>query len=156
MSELTIWENANESALIEHILARYHQVHRLQLQDILPLAEKVSTVHAEVFPAELLPLLQQTQQELLNHMQKEELVLFPMILNGAGKQASMPIRMMRHEHDDHQHTVNHLIQLTNHFTPPENACQSWQRLYAAIAELCQDLNNHIVLENDILFPRVLS
>ena len=72
MNELNAWSYTNETAIIEHILARYHQVHRYQLQDLLSLAEKVSSVHADVFPAEILPLLRQTQQELLSHMQKEE------------------------------------------------------------------------------------
>ena len=156
MNELNAWSYTNETAIIEHILARYHQVHRYQLQDLLSLAEKVSSVHADVFPAEILPLLRQTQQELLSHMQKEERVLFPMILNGAGIQASMPIQVMRHEHDEHQQTLARFRELTQDFVAPANACASWQRLYAELAIFCNDLRDHIVLENEVLFPRVLS
>lgn len=46
--------------------------------------------------------------------------------------------------------------LTDDFTPPEGACGSWQRLYALAKELSDDLNDHIALENDILFARVLA
>ena len=109
-----------------------------------------------MFPAEILPLLRQTQQELLSHMQKEERVLFPMILNGAGIQASMPIQVMRHEHDEHQQTLARFRELTQDFVAPANACASWQRLYAELATFCNDLRDHIVLENEVLFPRVLS
>ena len=156
MNELNAWSYTNETTIIEHILARYHQVHRYQLQNLVQLAEKVSAVHTDVFPSEILPLLRQTQQDLLDHMLKEERVLFPMILNGAGIQARMPIQVMRHEHDEHQHTLKRFAQLTQDFSAPIDACASWQRLYTELEEFCTDLHNHIVLENEILFPRVLS
>lgn len=156
MNDLALWQQANDSALIEHILSRYHQTHRMQLGGILPLAEKVAQVHAGSFPAELLPLLHTMQDELLNHMQKEERVLFPMILNGAGSGAAMPIRVMMHEQDEHEHALRQLHSLSNGFTPPPDACPSWQRLYAELARLAADLREHIELENRILFARTLA
>ena len=89
-------------------------------------------------------------------MMKEERILFPMIDQGAGSGAVMPIRMMMHEHDDHQGAIAQLRSLTNDFTPPENACGSWQRLYALAKEFTDDLADHIELENNILFARTLN
>lgn len=34
-----------------------------------------------------------------------------------------------------------------------DACPSWQALYAGLVELCEDLMQHIHLENNVLFPR---
>ena len=79
-----------------------------------------------------------------------------MILNGAGIQTSMPIQVMRHEHDEHQQTLVRFRELTQDFAVPVDACASWQRLYALLEEFCTDLSHHIALENEILFPRVLS
>ncbi len=84
-------------------------------------------------------------------MMKEERVLFPMIKQGAGRGAAMPIQMMMHEHSEHEAALAELRALTDDFTPPEGACGSWQRLYALAKELSDDLNDHIALENDILF-----
>ena len=70
MSDLSVWQQASDNSLIEHILARYHQVHRVQLADILPLAEKVAGVHAGTFPADILPLLQHMRmfyQQMSHH-----------------------------------------------------------------------------------------
>ena len=154
MADLSLWQNSSDATLIEHILARYHQTHRHQFIDILPLAEKVASVHAGAFPAEILPLLQAMQADLLSHMQKEEQILFPMLANGMRHSAAMPIRVMMHEHIEHEQSVARLQELTHHFTPPAEACSSWQRLYADLQTLVNDLHDHIELENSVLFARV--
>lgn len=156
MTDLSLWQTAPFNATIDHIQQRYHDTHRQQLADLIVLAEKVSTVHAGTFPVEVLPLLQNIQAELLSHMMKEERVLFPMINQGAGRGAAMPIQMMMHEHTEHEAALAELRALTDDFTPPEGACGSWQRLYALAKELSDDLNDHIALENNILFARVLA
>ena len=42
--------------------------------------------------------------------------------------------------------------LTNDATPPADACNTWRALYSGIAQLNDDLINHIHLENNVLFP----
>lgn len=96
------------------------------------------------------------QNELLMHMMKEERMLFPMINQGVGRGAAMPISVMMHEHEEHDRAIARLKELTDNFQPPEGACGSWTRLYALAKEMVDDLNDHIHLENDILFARVLD
>lgn len=154
MNEL--WKTAPLNATVEHVLQRYHQTHRQQLASILPLAEKVTRVHADTFNQEVLPHLKAIEAELEDHMMKEERVLFPMIQQGMGRNASMPVRIMMMEHEDHSAALDKLLQLTNHLQTPADACGSWQRLYAELREFVQDLRDHIELENTILFPRALN
>lgn len=156
MTDLSIWQNAPLNNITAHIVPRYHDTHRSQMAEMLELGEKVAEVHAGSFPQDFIPLVQAIQNELLSHMMKEERILFPMIDQGAGSGAAMPIRMMMHEHDDHQGAIAQLRSLTNDFTPPENACGSWQRLYALAKEFTDDLADHIELENNILFARTLN
>ena len=52
--------------------------------------------------------------------------------------------------------IARLEELTNNFELPEGACGSWTRLYALAKEMVDDLKDHIHLENEILFPRVLA
>ncbi|MBH5328459.1 hemerythrin domain-containing protein [Eikenella sp. S3360] len=155
MIDRELWQNASDSAIIDHILPRYHDTHRRQLEELLPLAEKVSTVHEGKFPAEVLPLLQAIQGELLSHMMKEERILFPMLKQGAGA-AAMPVRMMMHEHAEHNAALERLLEITGNLQAPANACRSWQRLYSLARELVDDLHDHIELEDHILFARVLA
>ena len=156
MTDFTLWETAPFSSTIDHILQRYHNVHRAQFAELVPLAQKVAEVHGDDFPSEVADLLAYMQNELLMHMMKEERMLFPMVNQGIGRGAAMPISVMMHEHEEHDQAVARLKELTNDFTPPENACASWTRLYALAKEMVDDLTDHIHLENNILFARVLA
>lgn len=156
MTDFSVWETAPFGATVDHILQRYHNVHRAQFEELVPLAQKVAQVHADTFPAEIAGLLAYMQNELLMHMMKEERMLFPMINQGVGRGAAMPISVMMHEHEEHDRAIARLKELTDNFQPPGRACGSWTRLYALAKEMVEDLNDHIHLENDILFARVLD
>ncbi|MBS0038896.1 MULTISPECIES: iron-sulfur cluster repair protein DnrN [Neisseria] len=156
MTDFSVWETAPFGATVDHILQRYHNVHRAQFEELVPLAQKVAQVHADTFPAEIAELLAYMQNELLMHMMKEERMLFPMIHQGVGRGAAMPISVMMHEHEEHDRAIARLKELTDNFQVPEGACGSWTRLYALAKEMVEDLNDHIHLENDILFARVLD
>ncbi|HEZ2923765.1 TPA: hemerythrin domain-containing protein [Neisseria meningitidis] len=156
MTDFSVWETAPFGATVDHILQRYHNVHRAQFEELVPLAQKVAQVHADTFPAEIAGLLAYMQNELLMHMMKEERMLFPMINQGVGRGAAMPISVMMHEHEEHDRAIARLKELTDNFQAPEGACGSWTRLYALAKEMVEDLNDHIHLENDILFVRVLA
>ena len=119
MIDHELWQNASDSDIIDHILPRYHDTHRRQLDELIPLAEKVAGVHAGKFPAEMVPLLHTIQGELLSHMMKEERILFPMLKQGAGRAAAMPVRMMMHEHTEHDAAIERLARLQHPDLPPE-------------------------------------
>ena len=50
MTDFTVWETAPFNSTIDHILQRYHNVHRAQFEELVPLAQKVAQVHADTFP----------------------------------------------------------------------------------------------------------
>ena len=60
-------------------------------------------------------------------------MLFPMINQGVGRGAAMPISVMMHEHEEHDQAIARLEELTNNFELPEGACGSWTRLYSVNA-----------------------
>lgn len=149
------WSEADAAAIVQHILERYHAVHREQLPELIRLARKVEHVHAERedCPHGLADHLSVMAQEMESHMRKEELVLFPMIERGHGAMAEAPINVMRMEHDDHGVALRRLEELTDDITPPRQACTTWRALYAGLRTFRQDLMEHIHTENNILFER---
>ena len=155
MTDLSLWQTASLPNTIDHVLERYHATHRRQLADATQLAEKIAARH-ETFPENLVDLIQAIEAELSSHMMKEERMLFPMIKNGMGRNAGMPIRVMMIEHEEHEAALARLKEAAHNFTPPAEACQNWQRLYADLKEFAEDLDDHIRLENTILFPRALN
>jgi regulator of cell morphogenesis and NO signaling len=143
--------------LIDHILVRYHEVHRAELAELVWLACKVQQVHARhaSVPRGLVDLLQRMACELEQHMCKEERILFPAMRN-AMRGLEAPIVRLRQEHDDHGQTLQQLELLTDGFTVPSGACRAWQVLYAGALKFADDLMQHIHLENNVLFPRFVK
>lgn len=149
------WSDASDTQLVEHLLVRYHAVHREQLPELIRLARRVEHVHGdrEDCPHGLADHLEAMAQELDSHMRKEEMVLFPMITRGQGGMASMPISAMRSEHDDHGTELRRLEALTHNITLPRDACTTWRALYTGLRSFRDDLIAHIHTENNILFER---
>ncbi len=141
--------------IIAFILNRYHNVHRDELPALIALARKVESAHAShpEVPNGLADFLEEVADSLETHMQKEEQVLFPMIERGGHPMIGHPIAMMRAEHDDHMENLAALAGLTGGFKLPEDACGSWRALYAGLAKLSADIERHIGVENNVLFPR---
>ena len=146
---------ATATELIDHILTRYHAVHREQLPELIRMARRVEAVHRDnpEVPTGLADLLERAEQELLEHMAKEEQILFPVLKAGGSAMVVYPIGVMRQEHSSHGEMLEHLMGLTHDATPPQGACNTWRALYAGIAQLSDDLVNHIHLENNVLFPQ---
>jgi regulator of cell morphogenesis and NO signaling len=143
--------------LIEHVLTRYHASHREELPRLHAHALKVESVHVEKphAPHGLAEHLANMAEMLEEHMQKEEQVLFPMILAGRGHLASMPVQALELEHVDHAKGLARLRELAHDFVAPADACGTWRALYLGLASLERDLMEHIHLENNVLFPRAL-
>jgi regulator of cell morphogenesis and NO signaling len=150
------WADKDNIELIEHILSRYHDVHRRQLPELIRLSGRVELVHGghPCCPVSLTAQLEQMQAELEAHMNKEEQVLFPMISRNMLANATAPVQVMRDEHEDHGEALAAIRALTHDLTLPEGACNTWQALYRGLEELEVDLIEHIHLENNILFDRV--
>ena len=114
---------------------------------------------------EVFQILQTFYSQLELHMHKEEMILFPAIASmesggkvsfGCGGGLEMPISVMTQEHDDAGEALATLQKLTNNFTPPEDACNSFRVLLHALAEINTEMKQHVHKENNILFPRALS
>jgi regulator of cell morphogenesis and NO signaling len=153
-------------ALSDDIVARHHSFVREQGGRILPLLEKVCQVHGQREPRLLAikTVFQDLHQDLLLHMQKEERVLFPFCKELENSQVGVemhcgsvanPIQMMLYEHDLAAEQMKQLQFLSEQFTPPNWACNSFLALYQALKDYHQDLEIHMHLENNLLFPAAL-
>ncbi len=142
-------------ALIEHIVWRYHQVHMAEFPEAIRLARRVEAVHRDrdACPRGLADHLAIMADDLQAHQQKEEAVLFPMMLRGGGPMIGFPINRMMLEHQDVAEQLLHLAVITTDFTPPNDACTTRRALYSACAKIDADLREHMHLENNVLFPQ---
>ncbi|MFU8806990.1 MAG: iron-sulfur cluster repair di-iron protein [Bradymonadaceae bacterium] len=157
-SALDGWSERPIPELVEHILERYHRPLDEELPRLAFLSSKVARVHGERDAAlpRIAAVFFSLHEELENHFRKEEQILFPMITSGAYQQASAPIAVMLAEHDVADDLLRKLRELTRDYTVPVGACGSWRALWAGLEALELSLHEHIHLENNILFERVLQ
>lgn len=146
-------EEVTVGELIDHILTRYHAVHREQLPELIRMARRVEAVHRDspAVPAGLAVALESLQETLFNHLGTEEQVLFPMMRNGGHPQMAASIDMMRQDHAHQGQALAKLGALTNNATPPQGACNTWRALYTGLAQFSDDLQTRIHLEGNVLF-----
>ncbi len=152
------WSLVENKELIDHILNRYHKVHREQLTELIRLAARVETVHGnhELCPNGLADHLSNMKQELEQHMQKEESILFPMLVTDFPPMVQGPISVMMSDHEGHIEEIEKIYALTQDLVPHAQACNTWRALYLGLQEFVSDINMHIHIENNILFSRALA
>ncbi|HLM54569.1 MAG TPA: iron-sulfur cluster repair di-iron protein [Pyrinomonadaceae bacterium] len=159
------------STLIDYILDTHHTFTRDEMQRLTALAEKVCSKHGANHP-ELLgvrSVFAGLCAELRPHMLKEERVLFPYIRQleqaaTAGARpapapfgtAANPICVMLREHDAAGDILREMRAAACDYAVPADACISFRTLYEALEAFEKDLHQHIHLENNVLFPRVLE
>lgn len=161
-------DDARLSQVIGQIQEHYHQPLREELPRISTMLAKLVQRHGERLP-EVLPPLQVTferfRADLERHIAKEDQGLFPALIGlDAGAPGSdtarqwihNPIALLEVEHDDAVEAMQRMRMLTDSYTPPDDACPTFRGAYYALAELERDMQAHIRLEQDILFPRALA
>lgn len=155
-STLEGWADRPIPDLVEHILENYHRPLDDELPRLFQLATKVARVHGK--RDERLPQIAATFEtlchELMGHFQKEEEILFPLLLSDQPAQVEGPISAMLREHDIAGDLLRRLRELTGDYEVPDGACASWRVLWVGLEDLERSLHEHIHLENNILFPRV--
>lgn len=157
--------------LADYIEKKHHRYVQGKTLEIQPYLDKICKVHGERHP-ELLKIKEEfnaSAGELAAHMKKEELILFPFIRKMT--QAKMenikvdaahfgtvinPIQMMMDEHTVEGNRFRKIEELSNNYTPPQDACNTYRVSFALLKEFEQDLHLHIHLENNILFPKAIE
>jgi regulator of cell morphogenesis and NO signaling len=153
----TRWDHRPLPELIDFIVTQFHRPLRTTLPGLIVAARTVERVHGPkpTCPIGLADHLEAVKAAVDDHLDKEERVLFPLILSGRGRQAMMPVRVMVQEHEDHGANLRRIRALTFDLTVPSEACETWRGLYRSLERLEAELMEHIHLENNILFPRAL-
>lgn len=149
------WSEMETGALIDQIIERFHQKHRSDFPVLAELSKKVEARHSDrsLCPKGLSDCLKRLFEDLESHMQKEEQMLFPLLRDG-NPQASMPISVMKAEHSQVGEDIDKLRNICHNFKLPEDACTSWSALYNGLEQFIAELQNHIHVENNILFNRI--
>ena len=157
--------------LADYIEKTHHRYVISKIEEIKPYLNKVVKVHGDHNPElkEIEVLFNQSAQELTHHLQKEEMILFPFIRNMVSAKienkplltphfgtVENPISMMKNEHQNEGERFEKISELSNNYTPPTHACNTYKVTFALLKEFEDNLHQHIHLENNILFPKAIK
>ncbi len=153
--------------LADHIEQSHHGYLKSELPRLDAMTAKVASVHGDKDArlAQIRDTFLGLAAEMNSHMMKEEQILFPMIRRltaGATAPAfhcgslASPIRQMELEHDEAGSALARLRELTNQYTPPDWACNTYRAMVDGLATLERDMHFHVHKENNVLFPRALE
>jgi regulator of cell morphogenesis and NO signaling len=157
--------------LADYIYNQHHLYYYNELPVLKGLVTKVTEHHGSNHSElkDLYTLFMQLVQELDTHFMREEKVVFPFIkalvqakrsgnFEALNNQPSLsePISIMEEDHEAAGDILDQMQKLTNNYTPPADACNSYQFLFKKLKELDEDLHQHIHLENNLLFPKALK
>jgi len=159
-----VWTDSDSHTIINHVINNYHRVSEEELAMLSPYVTKVSRVHGEHHPEliKMNELFYEFKKELLEHMAKEEEIVFPLIKQLADGTAANPeeaIKMIVELEKEHDHAGELLRQIravTSDFALPLDACGTYRLVYARLEALESLTFMHVHLENNILFPRYLN
>jgi len=155
--DLQSWVGRPLDQIIQHIVDYYHARLRRELPELESLAMRVEHRHAlhPDVPDGLAHILRAMQEDVFDHLAKEERILFPLIAAGRGAEAGGPIHAMEAEHEDTARDLARIRKLTNEYRPPADACTSWRALFMRLAAFESEFMEHVHLENNVLFPAAL-
>lgn len=157
--------------LTDYIEKTHHRYVEKKIPEITPFLRKVVSVHSGRHPelTEVEELFINSTGDLSAHLKKEELMLFPYIrllvkaqLSGGKRpqtglgSVTTYIKQMEQEHTAEGERFRRISELTDNYTPPEDACNTYRITLSLLKEFEEDLHRHIHLENNILFPRAIG
>lgn len=157
--------------LIDHIVNVHHSYVLESIPVLQKYLHKITDVHGANHPelAVVEDYFNQAAANLLQHMHKEEGILFPTIkemllakVNETEFSGShcgtvrSPISVMKQEHEAEGDRFEQISALTRNYLVPADACNTFSYAYQKLQEFEQDLHRHIHLENNILFPEAIQ
>ncbi len=165
VDQTTDFNSMSLEQLISHIIDSHHQYVNIHVPEILALLKAVwesSEIYNFNFKR-ISDLFRQLGNDMKQHMQKEEMGLFPYILKleqgndlPTGSSVKSLITVVEFEHDTSGIIINQISQLCNNYSIPENASPNFRSLFAKLSEFEADLIMHIHVENNVLHKKAIE
>jgi regulator of cell morphogenesis and NO signaling len=151
--------------LSDYIVNTHHKYVLRTLPQLTGYTKKLAEVHGDRHSElrEVADLFVKINEELLQHMKKEEYVLFPAIKEAlktgspeARLKIASEISRMTGEHEFAGGAMDKINVITNSYTVPDDGCNTYRVAFALLQQFEDDLHVHVHLENNILFPKALK
>lgn len=159
------------AVLATYIEKKHHDMIRERVPLIRKFLKRVVKVHGKHEPRlkEIKTLFETSTEDLHRHLEQEELIIFPfirkissdpkgetLIASPSFKQIRKSIYQLMEEHEQEGIYLSQIRQLSDDYTPPPYACNTYKVAFALLQEFDVNLQKHMHLERNILFPEVIT
>jgi regulator of cell morphogenesis and NO signaling len=150
--------------IIDYVVGHHHAYVRQALPRIAGYTSHVIQSHGDRHPEiyDVADLIGRLAQHMLAHMDKEEQVLFPWIVQASNMGIAPPnamfgtivnpIHIMEREHELAAEWVALIRELTENYEAPPDASAEYRLWLEELKAFDEDLGAHVHLEDNILFP----
>ena len=153
--------------LCDHIERAHHDYLREELPRLDFMTRKVAAVHGdrEARLLEVRRVFESFNAAMTAHTDEEEAVVFPKIRQLAaanGNRAGIVTELkatfakLESEHDSAGGALERFKELTDGYTPPDWACNTFRALYDGLRQLERNMHQHVHKENNVLFVKALA
>src|SRR5690242_9779403 len=154
----TPFDQMTAEQLINYIVTHHHFYVKQAVQTIYQHSQRVAAKHGDrfLYMIQVAELFSKVAEEMMAHMQKEEMILFPRIRqleelvanDEADKKGNVfyilaPMNVMEEEHEHAGNLLAEIRRLTNDYTPPADACTTFRITLAELKEFEEDLHKHV-------------
>ena len=153
--------------LINYIIVTHHSYIKDNVEPIIDLSQKL--IHQEGHFEQLPEAILRFFNQLIEHLKKEEEVLFPKINQLMAKKKNHQLTMgvpfgfikngtlmMQMEHEVSIDFFKFVRSATNNYTLPSNDPQLYYQLFEKLRDFEEDLVQHMHLESTVLFPKATA
>jgi regulator of cell morphogenesis and NO signaling len=155
------------AALCDHIEHAHHDYLRDELPRLDFMTRKVAAVHGDHEPRlhDLRRVFESFQSEIASHTREEEEQVFPAIrqleaangnLAGAAAALQSAFAKLESEHAQAGAALEQFAALTDRYTAPDWACNTFRAMFDALDKLEKNMHQHVHKENNVLFPSALA
>jgi regulator of cell morphogenesis and NO signaling len=153
--------------LCDHIERAHHDWLREELPRLDFMTRKFAAVHGEHEPRlyDIRRVFESFNAEIVAHTDEEEAVVFPKIRQLEASHGDKPraaaelkssFAKLESEHESAGGALEQFKALTDDFTPPDWACNTFRALFDTLAQLERNMHQHVHKENNVLFVKALA
>lgn len=158
ITNLDDFKNLDIKKMVDSLVIDHHKRERDLLFEIDPLLNKILSVHFEHHGEDLMKLhslFADLKKELEEHFVKEEEITFPLMLENESPSQEVIKRVeeLETDHEKAGDIIKGMIELTDWFNPPKDACRTYVHTFNLLEKLVKDVFVHIFKENSIMFEK---
>lgn len=159
--DLEDFKNLSIEEMVDSLIIDHHKKERDLLFEIDLLLNKILSVHYSRHGQELMrlhSLFADLKKDLEEHFVKEEEITFPLMLENKNPslETIKKVEELESDHEKAGNIIKEMIDLTDWFTAPEDACNTYKYTFELLEKLVKDVFVHIFKENSIMFEKYIG